>query len=162
MPACSRVGGWGHGFGLNQAQAWDPRETQAPLDATTRWSTTLPSEVNVSHAIVLGGLCGANLVTQPSEIRGAETLALHHVASNPTRQASTPSILHPEHQPRSDEAKNWRIHCTDHSRKTRIPEPNAEDHDKVEVGVPGRVSWGSWSRRGIRGCARRCPSWSPS
>ena len=37
-----------------------------------RWTTTLSSEVNLPHGINFGALCGANMVTFPSESRGTK------------------------------------------------------------------------------------------
>jgi len=47
----------------------------------TRWTTTLSSKVNLPHEIDVRALCGANLVTYPSKLRGIETLEVHHVGS---------------------------------------------------------------------------------
>ena len=46
---------------------------------TVRWSTTLSSEVHLPDAIDLRALCGANLVTLRSKLRGHETLGIHRV-----------------------------------------------------------------------------------
>ena len=48
-----------------------------PPPLPTRWSTTLPSKVIVSHAINFRALSGANLVTSRSRFRGNETLVVH-------------------------------------------------------------------------------------
>ena len=45
----------------------------------TRWSTTLPSKVNMPHAMNFRDKCGTNLVTQPSDIRGIKTLEIFRV-----------------------------------------------------------------------------------
>ena len=45
---------------------------QAALECShaTRWATTLSSKVNFHHRINFENLCGAHLVTFPSESRG--------------------------------------------------------------------------------------------
>ena len=46
---------------------------------STRWISTLSSEVNLPHAIKFRALCGTNMVRQPSDIRGNESCTLHRV-----------------------------------------------------------------------------------
>ena len=60
---------------------------------SARWSTTLSSKVNLPDTINFGDLCGANLVTQPSDIRGNETLELHRVVSEKSRIPGTKLTL---------------------------------------------------------------------
>ena len=44
-----------------------------------RWTTTLPSKVNLHNAIKFRSLCGAILITYPAYFRGNETLLPHRV-----------------------------------------------------------------------------------
>ena len=60
-----------------------------PLPGTTRWCTALSSKVNLPHAINLKAVCGANVVTLPSNFGRIETFVLHHAA---TSSGSIPSL----------------------------------------------------------------------
>ena len=48
-------------------------------DLSTRWTTNLSSQVNLSPEISCGVLCGANLVTLRSKFRTNETLEVHRL-----------------------------------------------------------------------------------
>ena len=51
---------------------------------TKRSITTLPSKVNLSHAINFTVLCGASLVTYPADYRGNEPFELHRAYASVT------------------------------------------------------------------------------
>ena len=79
---------------LDMSGLWQPATT------STRWSTILSAKVNLPDAIDFGALFGANLVTQPSDIRGNETLELHRMVHGYLAHKKTPTPLGPPQDPR--------------------------------------------------------------
>jgi len=53
---------------------------------SVRWSTNLSSKVKLPDAINIAALCGADLVTQPPDIRGIKTLEVHRVGAGDARE----------------------------------------------------------------------------